>query len=308
MCRPRVENNCWKREVGKRLRRLLIPYVGYSFLLYCLYIFWNQSSFTKTGDYVWPLVGIVYSRAGLFYPYYSSGQKYFLLCWNGTFWFITAMAVSTLLYFFYLARCNDSKVKHYISLAICFLISCFLRNIPILLPWSIDTSFCLVIFMIFGMSISVSNFINKLRQKYTVVWLVIIMVYIILVNDAGDINISIRQYGSYGSVSVLLYIILGLLGSLIYSKIAICIQGTIIGRIFSVIGAHTLSMLGLQFLIFFFSDYFAGYYNLQIMQVYPLAYAILKIIFAVGLSIAFDNIISHVKKKIIWRFFQRKIY
>ena len=291
---PGVEISSWKYEVRKRLKRLLIPYLGYSLLLYCIYITWNHSNFKEIEDYLWPLFGIIYSRAGLFYPYYSSGQRYFLLCWNGAFWFITAMSISTLLYFIYLIKCNDTEVKRYIALTICFLISCLFRNIPVLLPWSIDTSFCLVIFMIFGRNISVYKIIDKLKKGYSMVWLLLIVVYIVLVNEAGDINISIRQYGSYGSVSILLYIVLGLLGSLLYSKIAISIQGTIVGRVLSIIGAHTLSMLGLQFLIFFFCDYFADFYNLQIMQLYPFAYSIMKITLSAGLCIVFDNIVCFV--------------
>lgn len=301
LCHPDLGAHGWKYELGKRLKRLLIPYVGYSLLLYSLFVIWNHSSIVKPGDYLRPLFGMIYCRAGLFYPYYVSGQRYFLLCWNGAFWFITAMAVSTLLYFFYLAKCNNTREKQYISLVVCFLISCFLGNLPILLPWSIDTAFCLVIFMIFGMNISICNYINKVKQKHTVLWLLIMAAYIVLVNNAGDINLSIRQYGSYGSVSVLLYIILGILGSLLYSKIAIILEGTMVGNVLSMIGAHTLSMLCLQFVIFYFCDFFMGYYNIQMIRIDSFAYAIVKIILAVVLSIAFDGIISFAKLKTRWK-------
>ena len=107
-------------------------------------------------------------------------------------------------------------------------------------------------------------------------------------HDAGDINISIRQYGSYGAVNILMYIILGLLGSLIYSKAAICLENTLIGRLFSTIGANTLSMLVFQFLIFYLCDYIIEYFNVEIVNSYPFIYAVIKITIAIGLSITFD--------------------
>ena len=86
-------------------------------------------------------------------------------------------------------------------------------------------------------------------------------------HDAGDINISIRQYGSYGAVNILMYIILGLLGSF---------------------GANTLSMLVFQFLIFYLCDYIIEYFNVEIVNSYPFIYAVIKITIAIGLSITFD--------------------
>lgn len=185
-------------------------------------------------------------------------------------------------------KCKNDKEKYYIMVALCFLISCILQNIPFLFPWSIDTSFCLVFFMLFGMKVSTCNIDKRLREKHTVLWLVLLGVYIILVNDAGDINISIRQYGSYGAVNILMYIILGLLGSLIYSKAAICLENTLIGRLFSTIGANTLSMLVFQFLIFYLCDYIIEYFNVEIVNSYPFIYAVIKITIAIGLSITFD--------------------
>lgn len=142
--------------------------------------------------------------------------------------------------------------------------------------------------MLFGMKVSTCNIDKRLREKHTVLWLVLLGVYIILVNDAGDINISIRQYGSYGAVNILMYIILGLLGSLIYSKAAICLENTLIGRLFSTIGANTLSMLVFQFLIFYLCDYIIEYFNVEIVNSYPFIYAVIKITIAIGLSITFD--------------------
>ena len=146
-----------------------MPYFGYSIMLFCIYTALNHNNITNLRVLLFPILGMIYPRAGLWYPYYCDNQLYFLLCWNGVFWFITAMCMSTLLYLFFLSKYKPGGKNRYNGFAWTFLVwfclSCFLKDIPILLSWSIDTSFCLGIFMVSGMLWASNEGIEFLKQQ-----------------------------------------------------------------------------------------------------------------------------------------------
>ena len=105
-------------------------------------------------------------------------------------------------------------------------------NIPILLPWSIDTAPLIALIMYAGM---------EARQRRIIMmnfWFVLFLVlmYLGLRHVGGDLNISVRMYGT----SVAIYFILAILAPIIVLWGAKYLQGTFAGKFFLILGKNSL--------------------------------------------------------------------
>lgn len=128
----------WKEHVLKRARRLLIPYVLFSACLVVL-----SSNLTLLD-----LEGVAYSRFCL-YPLDVRPNIIFLRHCNSPLWFLTAMFVSDIVYYTLIKRIKSKKGLA-ISFVLLLLSVCAMDQLPVLLPWSIDTMPFFVIAMLAG--------------------------------------------------------------------------------------------------------------------------------------------------------------
>lgn len=212
-----------RENIKKRFRKLFVPYLFFNILLFCAFMHFSLRE----------VVGVFYSRYSL-YPLDISPNIKFLTSGNYPMWFLTSMIVSYL--FFYLIVYYD---KFRLWLIIGYLtLTVVLTKCPILLPWSLDTSFLTALFMYVGME--VRN--KKLISAYWWQIGLLIIVYIGLQIFGGDINLSVRMYGT----SVFFFFLLGCIGSFVVLWGAKCIEKTYLGMVLVKLGQHSLTIFCVQ--------------------------------------------------------------
>ena len=217
-----MKENFWRHAV-----KLLKPYFFFSVLL--LLIFHDFS--------LRAIVGIFYSRY-CFYPFGSQPDIFnLMIIGNYPLWFLTCMVVA---YFLYYLIIYNLKYQYHIALFYVIL-TIVLRNIPILLPWSIDTAFMMSLFMYAGNRARL--FLPNLFQRRPhLIVIISAIVYIALIPLTCNINHSIREYGP----SVLICIIGALSGSVVMVYISRFLENTLLGKVFQQIGNHSLAIFCIQ--------------------------------------------------------------
>ena len=249
--------------IRKRFKRLFVPYLFFNVLLFCAFMHFSLRE----------IVGVFYSRYSL-YPLDVSPNVKFLTSGNYPLWFLTSMIVSYLL--FYLVVYFEKK-KYWLLLTYAIL-TAVLTRCPILLPWSIDTAFITALFMYAGLIARNRNYISF---KWWQVGL-IAMTYIGLQIIGGDINLSVRMYGT----SVIIYFILGCLGSFVILWGSKFLEDTYIGKIFMSLGRHSLTIFCIQILFIMWAKDLYQYLFPQM----PLGY--LVGLFEIFLALAGGYIVS----------------
>lgn len=211
-------------KMKKRARKLLIPYIVFNLLLSLYFRRWSITG----------LYGILYSRYCIFHI--GTVNNCDLFIWgNYPMWFITSLLVSYFL--FYILLFNKSKsLIIFIYLCITFILS----QLPILLPWSIDTAFLSSLIMYAGFYVNTHNIISW--GKYEI--LICILIYSLLLFVAGDINYSVREYGT----SFVIYYILAVSGCISILWISKKIEHTIWGQFIAIIGNHSLTIFCIEIL------------------------------------------------------------
>ena len=210
-------------RMKKRFRKLFVPYLFFNLLMLCVFMHFSLRE----------IVGIFYSRYSL-YPLNITPNIKFLTSGNYPMWFLTSMIVS---YFFFYLLVYFDKYKYWLLL-IYVILTVALEKLPILLPWSLDTAFLTALFMYAGMVVRNKNYISAKWWQVSIV----LTVYIGLHFLGGDINLSVRMYGT----SVFIYFILGCLGSFVLLWVARCLERSIIGRLFLPLGQHSLTIFCIE--------------------------------------------------------------
>lgn len=210
-------------SMARRFKKLIVPYLFFNALM--LLVFWHFS--------VRELVGIAYSRYSL-YPLDVSPNVKFLTSGNYPMWFLTSMVVSYFL--FYLITYNE-RYKYILILSYCVL-TVVMALCPILLPWSLDTAPLTALVMYFGMETRRRGLIDMNG------WLVLFLtlLYVGLHCFSGDLNLSVRMYGT----SVVLYFVLAILGSFIVLWGSRYLEGTAVGKCFLTLGKHSLTIFCIE--------------------------------------------------------------
>lgn len=203
----------------KRFRKLFVPYLFFNILMFGAFMHFSMRE----------VVGLFYSRYCL-YPLDVSPNIKFLTSGNYPMWFLTSMIVSYL--FFYLILYCD-KIKNWLLFGYA-IITIVLTKCPLLLPWSVDTAFLTALFMYFGMVARNKNCITAKPWQVGLIALSYIGLQII----GGDINLSVRMYGT----SVIIYFVLGCFGSFCVLWGSKYLQGTFVGKVFLTLGEHSLTI------------------------------------------------------------------
>lgn len=233
-----------KRTITKRIKRLLIPYFFYGTFFWLILFLLEKQSIIN-------IIGLFYSRYCLF-PI-ETNDNIILLGLNSPLWFLTSLFCATLLtYLFFTIK--NKKIK--LLLIFTYIItSFFMTQLPILLPWSIDTSFIASLFIILGYYINRSHMFRLFKNKFFSI-IVLILLYIILVNYNPNINLSVRQYGDIGIIT---FGIIGIIEFIIFSLVFQLFEKTQITKILSKIGKSSLRILCIHFPLFILiSPYLIG--------------------------------------------------
>ena len=207
----------FKESIWKRFRKLFVPYLFFNLLLFCVFRHFS----------IRELVGVIYSWYSL-YPLDVTPNIKFLTSGN------YPMIVTYLLFYFIVYY---EHYKKYIICAYVLLTFVFIQC-PILLPWSIDTAFLTALFMYEGMEVCKRGWIQMEVWKV----LMLLLIYIGIHCIAGDMNLSVRMYGT----SVIIYFILGTIGSYLVLWGSSILEHFLIGKFFLVLGQHSLTIFCVQ--------------------------------------------------------------
>lgn len=212
------------QKMKKRARKLLLPYLFFNLLLLLYFRRWSITG----------LYGILYSRY-CFFPL-DSENNYDLFIWgNYPMWFITSLLVSYFLFYILLYNKNRSFII-FIYLCITYILS----QLPILLPWSIDTAFLCSLIMYAGFYANTHDLISWGKSEI----LICVLIYSLLLYVAGDINLSVRQYGT----SFIIYYIIAILGCIVTLWSSKRIERTLIGKLLAIFGKHSLTIFCIEIL------------------------------------------------------------
>ena len=155
------------------------------------------------------------------------------------------------MFYFIVERINGRKRLLYIYCIVLIMLTILLDQLPILLPWSIDTAFLGTFFMLIGYY-GKSAYMQEIRWKMLIL---ILAVYIICCYCNEGINISIRIYGNYVGINVIFVCMIGMAGSLLCIYLSKKLELVpVIRDIFEYIGKNTIIILSLHVTIFTIFD------------------------------------------------------
>lgn len=233
-----------KAYIQKKSKRLLIPYVVYGSFL--LLVKMRKTVFRgNVREAVLDLVGFFYSR---YYFYAVDGRKnlYFLTSGNSTHWFLTAFFVGTVLAIPLLKKtCATWLAVGYLVLTI------LLNELPVLLPWSLDMGGFIAVFIWIGACMKKHGFGDFTKRTYILFALLGSVLYIGLVSVNPGINMSVRRYGQKGAAGVLLFLLIGVLGTVTVMSLFRLIEHTKVTDFLAAVGRISLTIMCLH--KFFFS-------------------------------------------------------
>ena len=213
----------FKESMTKKLKKLLIPYLFFNLVMFCVFCHFSLRE----------IVGVVYSRYSL-YPLDVSPNVKFFTSGNYPMWYLTSMIVS---YFLFYLIVYHEKYKHVIIFVYAILIACLMKC-PILLPWSIDTAPLTALLIYAGMKVRKHDLISI--DLYQILF--IVLLYIGLRYVGGELNISVRVYGT----SVAIYFILAVIAPFVVLWGSRYLEGTFVGKCFLTLGQHSLTIFCIE--------------------------------------------------------------
>ena len=184
-----------------KCKALLCPYFVFN-ILFAFAILLRQGNIAEQD-----VLGVLYSRFCL-YPMASSDNVLLMNMQNSPTWFLTAMFVALVLYQLLM---RNERYRSYLFI-LYLLTVVFMKRLPILLPWSIDTAPLLAVFMYAGYLIREKQI---LEQKSTYFVPVVFVAYYVLCYVNGMVNVSVREYNS-----TILLLFTGIIGSFLILKIS----------------------------------------------------------------------------------------
>lgn len=210
-------------NIGSKFKKLMLPYVLFTLLLLIAHLDFKSINF----------IGAIYSRWSL-YPFGTEPNIYFLQAGNAPLWFLTSMFVAFCLY-----KLIQSS-RHPWPLIVSYLVVTYLLTfLPVLLPWSIDTAFLMAVFIYAGAFVREKKLLDRLS---ILVFIGLAYVYVALTIYCGNINLSVRDYGT----SLLLLIPAAIIGSVLLMKLSMLIDGMFVGNLLQRIGIHSLPLFCLH--------------------------------------------------------------
>ncbi len=248
----------WRQEESffqfalRKAKRLLLPYLGYNLFLF-VFFFCKDSLLPGrvTGDSFFPLAGILYSRNCLF-PLEAENHMQLMTILNAPTWFLTCLFL-TLLFYGGLDRLRRKTMWGCLGAGLsCVLLSVAMRyGSPVLLPWSLECALYATAFLEVGRQIQKRKLVEGLyARKWTLA--VLLTAFVILSRINGRVNMSVGDYGN----SMLLYLLVGALGSFLCLELAYGAERLLAGRRLIRAGAgagrQSLRILCLHLFLFMF--------------------------------------------------------
>lgn len=248
--------------IKNKSKRLLLPYLGFQFILTGLYTIKNMLQGQEFLKAILPIIGAIYSRNALYprqadvWVEVSSSNIALMSYLNAPLWFFTALFLSLVIYKIILLKAKQNKKKEYIYLGISIAIGVILKYLcPVLLPWSLDTAFISVAFLHLGRILARDKRFDHIYQKPVfIVGILVLFIATSYFNGSG--NMSVRDFGK----SVFIYLVAGGTGTISAMLLARFIEArfTYLTKILACIGRHTIAILALHLTVFAVVGYVAN--------------------------------------------------
>lgn len=255
----RPSGKSYGENIKKRLKRILIPYFSYNALLLVYFLIKGvMSGDLEFSNVLKAVLGVFYSRNFLWVG--REDNIYFFKLLNDPVWFLTAMCTASVIFYLIVDKCLEDKKRCGLICTILLISTVLMSFLPVLLPWSLDSAPLFAVFMVAGAVLGKDNFFQRghtAGQWIIMAVLAVVSVVLRIVN--GKANLSVRMYGNYIVVSVLIIAFIGIIGSVIgiwISKL-ICKIG-IAEKALGYIGKNTLSIMALHMAVFQAEDIVAG--------------------------------------------------
>lgn len=230
----------YRDNIRRKAKRLLVPYFGYSALLWCAYALIRRDM----GEMKQSLFGIFYSRFCLYKNAAHTENVYLLDIANGAMWYLTAFFVTCLLFYLIADKCLASAKTMAVTSVVLVAVTMALNELPILLPWSMDIVPVAALLMLVGAWMRRYEFFER---KWNPLWIfVTLVVYVGTVVFNGRLNMSIREYGRFDSFSVPFFLVISLTGSTLCIWFCKWIGHTKVGSGLAYIGNHTIELMCLH--------------------------------------------------------------
>lgn len=227
----------YAESIKKKASRVLLPYFGYSALLWTFYAVVRRD----TDEILHSLFGVFYSR----FSFYKIGTRedpiYLLDIANGAMWYLTAFFVTSLLFYLIADKCLKSWKTTMVWTVVLIGVSMLFNELPVMLPWSLDIVGVTTVLMLTGAWLRKIEFFEK-RENF---WMVagMLLIYLGTAGFNGYLNTSLRIYGDYGALSVPLYMIVSVSGSILCIWVAKWIQNLKIGNLMKYLGTHSMEII-----------------------------------------------------------------
>lgn len=221
----------WQYALGKA-KRLLIPYAVCNVFLFAFFT-WRTGALSKPA-----LLGIFYSRSMLMAAE-SSWNMALMPNLNAPTWFLTCIFLCLCLYFVIDRKFQDVK-KRRMVIAAAMVLGIFFKYVsPVLLPWSIENVLYFLGLLELGRYLKETGIAWLRKNEW--IYANFLLVFLTLSYMNGSVNVSISQYGR----SMVLYFIVGALGSLLCMKAAELIEKhvSVLAKPLAFVGRHTLPIL-----------------------------------------------------------------
>lgn len=235
------EGRSYGENIGKKAKRLLVPYFGYSAVLFAFYALMGRTA----QEMKLSAFGIFYSRFCL-YDAAVEDNIYLFTIANGAMWYLTAFFVTGLLFHLVIGRSLKSRGFLAGCTAVLLGITMALSYLPVLLPWSVDIAGVAAVFMIAGALLGRAEFFEKAWNIPLIA--AVLAGYLLLSTINPGINMSLREYGKYGAFSVPFFVAIGIGGSMLCIWFAKLMQENILGKLLAYIGQNTIIILAFHIL------------------------------------------------------------
>ncbi|MFR4128826.1 MAG: acyltransferase family protein [Roseburia inulinivorans] len=287
----------YKEIIQKKAKRLLIPYFGYSALLWIFYAIIRRNGAMMLKS----LFGIIYSRFCLYKTTLDIENVYLLDIANGAMWYLTAFFMTSLLFYLVADKCLSDWKACVVVVGILLTLTGLLNELHILLPWSIDIMGIATVLMLFGAFLRKYDFFE---QPFSVKKVgEIFILYMCTVELNGRLNMSIREYGRFGTLSIPFFLIISMTGSILCIWFSKWIQNTVIGSFLSCLGTHTIELMCIHMVILEVFEVILGkFIDLKnFTGVVEWIYVIVRVAVAIIVALIVGEVVAQIKERCVLR-------
>lgn len=291
-------------NIVRRLKQLLIPYAGFTLLLYAEHIALALIKHELTAENVFmPLLGALYSRAVLYADVTGENVEFFTIS-NNPMWFITAMAAASIIFYLLVDRFLCDRRFMIITTIVLSAVTAVFTYCPVLMPWSLDTASACALFMLAGAWLGNRQYFSEENKKsYPLVYVCLAAaVYGCLCEAAEPINLSLRDYGYDGIVGAVWFLAAAFTGIIIFLWLCRYMERFSWTKVLILIGKHTFTIMCLHIIMIKYLNKLYYVFNMKFdftrQSVWYWLYWIVIHVIIIAACIGFDRITGLIQNKI----------